>query len=93
MFYQDDGGFRATDCNNRPLTELYYLGIIDILTPYNMVKRVENAWKGLTYDRVCGVLWMHAFILHRMMLISTIHSLRTEIDLSGKPLALRYTLP
>ena len=31
---------------------IYYLGIIDILTPYTVVKRAEHFWKGLSADRV-----------------------------------------
>jgi 1-phosphatidylinositol-4-phosphate 5-kinase len=31
-FYSDDGGFQATHDNNRPGEEIYYLGIIDLLT-------------------------------------------------------------
>ncbi|KAG2008781.1 1-phosphatidylinositol-4-phosphate 5-kinase [Coprinopsis cinerea AmutBmut pab1-1] len=51
LFYQDEGGMRATDENNEPLPMIYYLGIIDILTPYSMVKKAENIWKGLKDDR------------------------------------------
>jgi 1-phosphatidylinositol-4-phosphate 5-kinase len=52
IFYADDGGFLATDERNRAMNELYYLGIIDILTPYNYVKKVEHAWKSLKSDKV-----------------------------------------
>lgn len=52
VFYQDDGGMRATDESEEPLDTIYYLGVIDILTPYNTLKRLENAWKGLRADRV-----------------------------------------
>lgn len=31
---------------------IYYLGIIDILTTYTVIKRVEHFWKGLNADRV-----------------------------------------
>lgn len=31
-FYRDDGGFRATDKDDEPGGEIYYLGIIDCLT-------------------------------------------------------------
>ncbi|KAF2230209.1 SAICAR synthase-like protein [Viridothelium virens] len=47
-FYQDDGGFRATHEDDRPGEEIYYLGIIDCLTHYNMIKRTEHFWKGLS---------------------------------------------
>jgi 1-phosphatidylinositol-4-phosphate 5-kinase len=32
IFYQDDGGFRATHEDNAPGDEIYYLGVIDCLT-------------------------------------------------------------
>jgi 1-phosphatidylinositol-4-phosphate 5-kinase len=51
VFYQDDGGFLSTDEQNRPLLELYYVGIIDILTPYNTSKAVEHHWKSLNHDK------------------------------------------
>jgi 1-phosphatidylinositol-4-phosphate 5-kinase len=52
LFSQDEGGLRATDEQNEPLDTVYYLGIIDILTPYGIVKRVEHLWKGMSADRV-----------------------------------------
>ncbi|KAF9015748.1 hypothetical protein BDQ17DRAFT_1230304 [Cyathus striatus] len=51
IFYQDESGLRATDENNEPLDKIYYLGVIDILTPYTVVKRLEHLWKGLQADR------------------------------------------
>jgi 1-phosphatidylinositol-4-phosphate 5-kinase len=50
MFYKDDGGFLATDEDDMPLNELYCMGIIDIMTPYNFKKRVEHIWKGIGHD-------------------------------------------
>lgn len=59
LFYQDDGGIRATDEVNQNLDTIYYLGIIDILTPYTMLKKAEHLWKGMSADRVrlleCGI--------------------------------------
>jgi 1-phosphatidylinositol-4-phosphate 5-kinase len=52
LFYQDEGGLRATDEANQALDLIYYLGIIDILTPYNTAKRLEHFWKGMTEDLV-----------------------------------------
>ncbi|TFK19346.1 SAICAR synthase-like protein [Coprinopsis marcescibilis] len=51
IFYQDEGGLRATDEKNDPLDTIYYLGVIDILTPYGVVKKMEHFWKGLKDDR------------------------------------------
>lgn len=50
-FYSDSGGYRATDEDNRPLNEIYYMGVIDYLTPYTFVKKVETFWKGLSHPR------------------------------------------
>lgn len=52
LFYQDEGGLQATGEENEPLDKIYYLGIIDILTPYTVVKRLEHVWKGMQTDRV-----------------------------------------
>jgi len=49
-FSQDEGGFQATDENNEPLPELYFLGIIDIFTNYNFAKRCETMFKSLVSD-------------------------------------------
>ncbi|KAJ7220006.1 1-phosphatidylinositol-4-phosphate 5-kinase [Mycena pura] len=51
LFYQDEGGIRATDEANEPMDNIYYLGVIDILTPYTCVKQLEHFWKGLSADR------------------------------------------
>ncbi|KAF8069053.1 1-phosphatidylinositol-4-phosphate 5-kinase [Lyophyllum atratum] len=51
MFYQDEGGVRATDENNQEMDTIYYIGVIDILTPYNVKKKLENVWKGMRADR------------------------------------------
>jgi len=51
LFSKDEGGLRATDEQNEPLDTVYYLGIIDILTPYGIVKRIEHLWKGMSADR------------------------------------------
>ncbi|KAJ7284798.1 hypothetical protein C8J57DRAFT_1052729 [Mycena rebaudengoi] len=51
LFYQDEGGLRATDEANEPLDKIYYLGVIDILTPYSTTKKLEHFWKGLSADR------------------------------------------
>ncbi|GAA5796833.1 hypothetical protein HPULCUR_002211 [Helicostylum pulchrum] len=51
VFYADEGGFRGTDEHDRPIPVLYSLGIIDILTPYDMKKRTEHHYKSLTQDK------------------------------------------
>ena len=45
-FYAEDGGMRASDENDKPADDIYYFGIIDILTKYNWKKKLEHAWKG-----------------------------------------------
>lgn len=51
IFYSDDGGFQATDEEDRPAPVLYFLGIIDILTPYDTKKKSEHFFKSLTQDK------------------------------------------
>ncbi|ORX96568.1 SAICAR synthase-like protein [Basidiobolus meristosporus CBS 931.73] len=51
IFYQDDGGFIGQDEDYGLTDTIFYVGIIDILTPYNFVKKVEHYWKALSYDR------------------------------------------
>lgn len=58
IFYQDEGGVRATDEANVEMGTIYYLGIIDILTPYTTLKKLENVWKGMQSDRVSTYLFM-----------------------------------
>lgn len=52
MFYAEEGGLRATDELNRPLPVLYSLGIIDILTPYDIKKKSEHVYKSFTQDKL-----------------------------------------
>ncbi|KAI9801687.1 MAG: Phosphatidylinositol-4-phosphate 5-kinase [Piccolia ochrophora] len=47
-FYGDDGGFKATHEDDTPGEAIYYLGIIDCLTYYGIVKKAEHFWKGLS---------------------------------------------
>ncbi|KDQ52122.1 hypothetical protein JAAARDRAFT_198538 [Jaapia argillacea MUCL 33604] len=51
IFYQDEGGLRATDEVNDLTDTIYHLGIIDILTPYGSLKKIEHFWQGLKDDR------------------------------------------
>ncbi|KAF1797119.1 hypothetical protein FB192DRAFT_1291698 [Mucor lusitanicus] len=51
VFYSDDGGFRSTDDNNQTTDKLYFLGVIDILTPYNFIKKSEHFIKSFTQNK------------------------------------------
>lgn len=51
IFYADDGGLLSTNEQNVRGEDLYYLGIIDILTPYNYVKKIEHYWKAMSQDK------------------------------------------
>ncbi|ODV77019.1 SAICAR synthase-like protein [Suhomyces tanzawaensis NRRL Y-17324] len=51
VFYGHDGGIRATNEDNEPLSEIYYLGIIDCLTNYGMKKRLETFVRSLGHAR------------------------------------------
>jgi 1-phosphatidylinositol-4-phosphate 5-kinase len=44
MFYSDDGGFRATHEDNTPGDEIFFLSIIDCLTHYGTIKKLEHFW-------------------------------------------------
>lgn len=52
-FTQDQGGIQSTDDENNPWDEIYFMGIIDILQPYNLRKIAEHSFKSLRYDGVC----------------------------------------
>lgn len=51
IFYGHDGGIRATDENNEPLSQIYYLGIIDCLTNYGCKKKMETLWRSFSHPR------------------------------------------
>ncbi|KAK6455725.1 uncharacterized protein RJT20DRAFT_129047 [Scheffersomyces xylosifermentans] len=51
VFYGHDGGIRATNEDNDPIGEIYYLGIIDCLTNYSTKKRLETFWRSLGHPR------------------------------------------
>jgi len=50
IFTHDWGGILATNEFNHPLNTIYFMGIIDILQPYNMKKFLEHSLKSLKYD-------------------------------------------
>jgi 1-phosphatidylinositol-4-phosphate 5-kinase len=41
-FYSDDGGFRATHEDNSPGDQIFFLSIIDCLTHYGTLKKLEH---------------------------------------------------
>ncbi|KAL1919558.1 uncharacterized protein VTP21DRAFT_2251 [Calcarisporiella thermophila] len=51
IFYADEGGFLSSDERNGPGVENYYMGIIDILTPYDIFKKAEHFIKSFTQDK------------------------------------------
>ena len=50
IFYNEMNGYRATYQDDSPADEIYYLGIIDILTPYGNRKKLEHIFKSIRYD-------------------------------------------
>lgn len=75
IFYQDEGGLRATDEENKGMSTIYYLGVIDILTPYGVVKKAERWWKVVCVgvvggaDRVSLVLWGAVSAMLRLLFL------------------------
>ncbi|CAD6504878.1 BgTH12-00379 [Blumeria graminis f. sp. triticale] len=51
LFYGDDGGFQATHEDNSPGEQIFFLSIIDCLTHYGTIKKLEHFWKGLKHDK------------------------------------------
>ena len=50
MFCSEDGGFRSSNPDGSAGEELYFLGIIDILTPYSVKKRLEHVLRSIKDD-------------------------------------------
>jgi len=48
------GGIRAVNAKGERL--LLFVGVIDILQSYRLVKKLEHAWKALLYDGVSSLL-------------------------------------
>lgn len=42
---------QGTNIKNVPISTIYYIGIIDILTPYNYAKKIETVVKSLKYSK------------------------------------------
>ncbi|RKF59243.1 Phosphatidylinositol 4-phosphate 5-kinase its3 [Erysiphe neolycopersici] len=51
LFYGDDGGFQATHEDNSPGDQIFFLSIIDCLTHYGTIKKLEHFLKGIKYDK------------------------------------------
>lgn len=49
-FKQFDGGIRNTDEKNIEGNVIYFIGIIDCLTNYSFVKKLETIWRSLSHD-------------------------------------------
>ena len=45
LFKRDDGGFYGMNDDGTPNNEIYYIGIIDILQQYDLLKFTENKYK------------------------------------------------
>eukprot|EP01112_Ceratiomyxa_fruticulosa_P019376 TRINITY_DN6331_c0_g1_i1.p1 TRINITY_DN6331_c0_g1~~TRINITY_DN6331_c0_g1_i1.p1 ORF type:complete len:600 (-),score=98.84 TRINITY_DN6331_c0_g1_i1:70-1869(-) len=50
IFQSDSGGFQATTHTNELYPIIYYLGIIDIFTPYNITKQLEHSYKSRVFE-------------------------------------------
>ncbi|KHN71781.1 Putative PIP5K1A and PSMD4-like protein [Toxocara canis] len=44
---------------------LLFLGIIDILQNYRLLKKLEHTWKSVLHDGVSSFLFFFCFCLHR----------------------------
>jgi len=51
VFTQDDGGVSSVNPDGRPGNEIYFCGIIDILTEYGVKKKVESFGKSFKYAK------------------------------------------
>lgn len=52
VFTADEGGTRGMNANGQFTNEVYYMGIIDILTEYGTKKKLETGLKSFKYDKV-----------------------------------------
>jgi len=51
VFTRYEGGCQSVGPDGRPGNEIYFFGVIDILTEYGVKKRVESFGKRLKYDK------------------------------------------
>ena len=49
LFTHFDGGLLSLDTNSNGDQMIYYIGIIDCLTNYSVVKRLETLWRGINH--------------------------------------------
>ncbi|RKP25447.1 hypothetical protein SYNPS1DRAFT_15652 [Syncephalis pseudoplumigaleata] len=82
VFQQDDGGFQGTDVADNPIDIIYYIGIIDILTPYSMSKRVEHMFKSIGHDSR-GISAVRPSLYGRRFLNFMINAIRSAGE--GRP--------
>lgn len=82
IFYADDSGFASTDRENNTTDELYFIGIIDILTPYGLGKKIEHIFKSLKTSEVIYIkhICLYRITIYRVVFLQLIHWL-TEEDL------------
>ncbi|KAF9303991.1 Phosphatidylinositol-4-phosphate 5-kinase [Mortierella antarctica] len=90
IFYADDGGLLSTNENNERGEDLYYLGIIDILTPYNYVKKIEHYWKSLSQDKhaisaVNPIEYAQRFLSFMIHAIKVNHDVISVLDKNQHP--------
>ncbi|KAF9321155.1 Phosphatidylinositol-4-phosphate 5-kinase [Podila horticola] len=90
IFYADDGGLLSTNENNDRGEDLYYLGIIDILTPYNYVKKIEHYWKSLSQDKhaissVNPIEYAQRFLSFMIHAIKVNHDVISVLDKNQHP--------
>ncbi|KAI8603466.1 hypothetical protein EDD21DRAFT_302249 [Dissophora ornata] len=83
IFYADDGGLLSTNEQNVRGEDLYYLGVIDILTPYNYVKKVEHYWKSLSQDKH-AISSVNPNEYAQRFLSFMIHALKVNHDVMSK---------
>ena len=50
VFASELGGLQSTDANDDPLSELYFLGIVDFLQNWTKKKKMENKYKSFRFD-------------------------------------------
>lgn len=50
FFKEFEGGIRSSDPFNNDTDLIYYVGIIDCLTNYSFLKKLETFWRGLNHD-------------------------------------------